>query len=95
MKTHPWMRGCALLCLALWLTGCAPRQVVRTETVEVKVPVHVALPAELTTPVDEPDLPAGPVAGQDVSDLVTALRVALRLANAKIQTIGAMQPTPP
>lgn len=38
-----------LLCLSLCLASCASKPV-RTQTVEVKVPVYVALPTELLRP---------------------------------------------
>jgi len=65
---------------------------VKPEAVEVRVPVYVRLPAELTEPVTEPGLPAGPVTNADLADWADALREALRHANGKLARVRALQP---
>lgn len=88
-------RGAALLCLALSLTACAGKPIVRTETVEVKVPVLVALDPALTAAEPEPDLPAGAVINDDVAALVDALRTWGRAAYGKLAKIAELQPRGP
>jgi hypothetical protein len=65
---------------------------VKPEAVEVRVPVYVHLPAELTEPVTEPALKPGPVTNADLADWADALREALRHANGKLSRIRALQP---
>lgn len=88
-------RGAALLCLALSLTACAGKELVRTETVEVKVPVFVALDPALTAVDPEPDLPPGAVTNEDVGNLVDALRAWGRAAYGKLARIAELQPQGP
>ena len=83
-------RGLALAFLGLSLTACAGN--VKPEAVEVRVPVYVRLPAELTEPVSEPALRDGPVTNADLADWADALREALRHANGKLRRIEALQP---
>lgn len=64
----------------------------KPEAVEVRVPVYVQLPAELTEPVTEPALRAGPVTNADLADWADALREALRHANGKLSRVRALQP---
>jgi hypothetical protein len=93
--------GLKLLCLLLLLTGCSatPKRcepIVRTETVEVDVPVFVALPEALTAPVAEPDAPSGGVmTNEDLVDWLEALRAALREANSKLAAVRSKQPESP
>ena len=84
--------GLLLSCLTLLLTGCASTQVVKTETVEVKVPVFVALPSELTNSVLVPYLAAGPATNDAIVDLCERRAVALRLANDQLSKILSLQP---
>lgn len=72
------------LCLPLLLSGCAT-EAVRTETVTVEVPVYVPLPAELTEPVPYPAVQVR--VWDDVVQLAEELKVALKLANAKLKAI--------
>ena len=88
---HPLARGLLLASLTLSLTACAGKAV-KPEAVEVRVPVYVKLPAELTEPVTEPSLRAGPVTNADLADWADALREALRNANGKLRRIEALQP---
>lgn len=62
--------GAALVFLMPWLTSCASsgKPIVRTETVEVAVPVIVAVPRELTSVPPEPVLPAGPLVNEDLAN---------------------------
>jgi hypothetical protein len=46
------------VCLLAFLPACASKPTTRTETVEIRVPVYVPVPAELTREVAEPKLPA-------------------------------------
>lgn len=80
-----------LACLTLSLAACGTKPV-KPEAVEVRVPVYVKLPAELTEPVTEPALRAGPVTNADLADWADALREALRHANGKLRAIGRLQP---
>jgi type IV pilus biogenesis protein CpaD/CtpE len=88
---HPLPRGLLLACLTLSLAACASKPV-KPEAVEVRVPVYVRLPAELTEPVTEPVLKAGPVTNADLADWADALREALQHANGKLARIRALQP---
>lgn len=90
-EIHPLHRGLAPAFLALLLTACAGNAV-KPEPVEVRVPVYVKLPSELTAPVDEPTLPAGHVTNAMLADWADALRAALVEANAKLRRIEALQP---
>lgn len=88
---NPLLRGAALSSLALSLTACGTKPV-KPEAVEVRVPVYVKLPSELTAPVTEPRLPSGAVTNADLADWADALRAALSEANAKLRRIEALQP---
>lgn len=91
--TKPLLRGAALLSLTLLLGACASKEpLIRTETVEVKVPVLVRLDPKLTTVPPEPDLPAGPVTNDNVASLVDALRAWGRDMAGKLRRIEALQP---
>jgi len=73
--------------------GCASKEpLVRTETVEVKVPVYVRLDPKLTAVPAEPDLPAGPVTNDDIASLVDALRAWGRDMAGKLRKIEGLQP---
>ena len=76
------------------LAGCGSAEpIIRTETVEVNVPVYVPLPVELTTPVAEPAPPARDgFDGEALVDWVERLRAALREANAKLAGVRSKQP---
>ena len=79
----------------LLLTGCSAttEPIIRTETVDVQVPVYVALPEALTAPVAEPAPPARDgFDGEALVDWVERLRAALREANAKLAKIREAQP---
>lgn len=80
------------LCLLLSLTACAPKAIVRTETVEVATPVIVRVPPALTRVEPEPDLPPGPVDNNDVADLVDALRAWGRDMAARLGKIAGLAP---
>jgi hypothetical protein len=88
---HPLPRGLLLACLTLSLAACASKPV-KPEAVEVRVPVYVRLPAELTEEVAKPQLKAGPVVNEDIADLADARGLALDEANAKLRRIRALQP---
>lgn len=89
---HPLARGLLLASLTLSLTACVDKRAVKPEAVEVRVPVYVRLPAELTEPVTEPELKPGPVTNADLADWADALREALRHANGKLARVRALQP---
>ena len=94
-----------MLCLLLWLTASCAKPLVRTETVEVQVPVVVALDPALTTPAPEPALPrracTDPANGKatlcngTLPDYVDALRAWGRGLEAQLAAILALQPDPP
>ena len=77
-----------LACLIL-LCACS-RQVVRTETVQVKVPVYVALPTELLRPcaVDMPVTWTNGALAQYAIDL----RACLATTNDRLNRIKGLQP---
>lgn len=75
-----------LLFLPLLLAGCA-KTVVRTETVEVKVPVTVPLPAELTAPIAHPSFPADPVTNKAKDDYLFELQNALKRYKVRLDAI--------
>jgi hypothetical protein len=88
---HLLLRGALPAFLILSCGACATKPSVRTETVEVKVPVYVPVPAELTREVAAPVLPAAATNG-DLADYADALRAALNAANAKLREIAGLQP---
>lgn len=88
---NPLPRGLLLACLTLSLAACASKPV-KPEAVEVRVPVYVRLPAELTEPVTVPALKPGPVTNADLADWADALREALQHANGKLARVRALQP---
>ena len=96
MTTRTYMLGVArkspfrflsLLLVPMLLGACAANPVVRTQTVEVKVPVIQPIPKELTQPVPEPQLRSSDNGG--LATYVLALQDALRQANAQLKAIEA------
>jgi hypothetical protein len=84
-------RGLVLACLLLSLTSCANKpQNVRTETVEVAVPVIVGVPDALTEVPAEPVLPAGELTNADVADHLDALRAWGRGLAGKLREIAGL-----
>ena len=93
-----------LACLLLSLTSCSRTPIVRTETVEVPVPVLVPLKPDLTAQVPEPAYPprrcVDPVNGRatvcngDVADYIDALRAWGRGGFSKLRAILELQPKP-
>lgn len=81
------------LCLLAFLPACASKGTTRTETVEIRVPVYVPVPAELTREVAEPKLAADPT-NADLADWADALKAALREANGKLREVAGLQPAP-
>jgi len=92
--------------LLLSLTACSgQRQIVRTETVEVKVPVYVPLPGALTALDAEPPPPprrcTDPQAGlptvcnKDAADYLEAVRAWGRAGWGRVADIGKLQPAEP
>ena len=78
---HPIARHCligALLLVLISLNGCGRTPIVRTETVEIKVPVKPDIPAEVLQEcvVDFPR-PASPTIG-DLADLAERQRIELK-----------------
>lgn len=88
---HPLLRGAACLFLLAFLPACASKPTTRTETVEIRVPVYVPVPVELTAEVAEPVLAAEPT-NADLADWVDALKAALREANARLREVAGLQP---
>ena len=92
------------LCLALSLTACA-KPAIRTETVEVKVPVFVALPTEFFKPCMVPDphnpvrlivfnptaLP-DPLTNGTLALYTINLRTCLATADGRLNRIKGLQP---
>lgn len=88
------MSVCLLAFLSVSATsGCASKPTTRTETVEIRVPVYVPVPAELTREVAEPKLAADPT-NADLADWADALRAALREANSRLREVAGLQPAP-
>ncbi|MDQ8050708.1 hypothetical protein [Luteibacter sp.] len=87
------LRGAALLSLPLLCVACKTCEpVVRTETVEVKVPVLVRLDPKLTARPAEPRLKAGPVTNDDLANLIDELRAWGRGLAGKLAKIEGLQP---
>lgn len=82
---HPLARRClilALLCVPFFLIACAKPPLVRTETVEVKVPVRPDIPAEILAPCRPTiSLPVDPTVG-DLEVWAEELALALSRCNA-------------
>lgn len=98
-------RGAAVLCLLLSLTACASRPAVRTETVEVRVPVVVSVPDELVAQEPEPRaerLPPGQtscppgappaLANCDLLDLIDRLKAWGRQGWCRVERVGNLGP---
>ena len=88
--TRKCVLGLPLLCLPLWLTACAPAPIVKTQTAEVKVPVYVALPSELTSDCPMPAFPDALTNGTLV-DYTLSLQACLRTDIDKLGKIRALQ----
>jgi hypothetical protein len=88
------LHGLASLCLALSLTSCAGNKPenVRTETVEVAVPVIVDVPDALTAQEREPQLPAGDLVGEDLAEFIETLRAWGRTGWCRVELIGNLGP---
>ena len=82
-------RGLTYLYLALSLTACA-KPAIRTEAVEVKVPVYIALPTDLLRPCFV-DTPAMWTNGALV-EYAIQIKVCLAASNDKLMRIKALQP---
>lgn len=85
-------RGAALACLLVFATSCANKPIVRTQTVEVEKPVIVDVPAGMTTQEPEPQLQAGDVVNNDLTDYIDALKAWGRLAYCKLEKIANLGP---
>lgn len=81
-----------LWCLILSCGACATKPIVRTETVEVKVPVYVAIDQRLTTQEAEPKLAGNVVTNDDLAAYVDALKAWGRAAYGKLAKIAELQP---
>lgn len=68
------LRGAALAFLLASLTSCAGKEIVRTQTVEVKVPVTVPVDERLTNVAPEPKVPAGQLVNDDMAEVIKALQ---------------------
>lgn len=89
------LRGAVLACLLASLASCANKPIVRTETVEVKVPVVVGVPATLTAVRPEPTLPAGEVTNDDMVQLIDALKAWGRGMVGQLREIAGLAPPAP
>lgn len=65
---------------------------VRTETVEVKVPVLVALDPALLVPCSQPSLPEGQLVVEDLFEFLEGYKIALTACNLQLESIQALQP---
>jgi len=74
----------------LALCGCSPKVAVRTETVTVRTPVYVALPAELLRTCDV-SLPQ-PLTNGLLVEYAAGLQVCLGATNDKLTRIRTLQP---
>lgn len=90
MKIKTLPHGLASLCLVALLTSCASKSTVRTETVEVAVPVIVAVPSELTDVPAEPVLPAGVLVNDDLANDRDAWRAWGRELAKKLREIATL-----
>lgn len=95
MRTKRMRRGAALACLPayLLLAACSPAPVVRTETVQVKVPVIQPVPAALTAEVPVPVLQGSTNA--DLAAWAFALKQAVEDANARLRATAGIAPAKP
>ena len=75
------------------LASCA-RTVVKTETVEVKVPVVVGLPAELTAPIPHPMFPQDPVTNKVKDEYLFELQNVVNRYKVRLDAIRAASPPP-
>lgn len=73
------------------MTACASDPAVRTETVEVKVPVVVSVPDALVEQEPEPQLPAE-VVNEDLAELIEQLKAWGRQGWCRIERIGNLGP---
>lgn len=87
------LHGGALLCLVLSLTACKTCEpIVRTETIEVKVPTYVALRADLMRVEPEPVKPSGTITNADLVDDRDAWRAWGRGLAEQLRKIAELQP---
>lgn len=73
MRIKTPLTGLVLLCLLVLQASCAEQPIVRTHEVVVKQPVIVAVPAQLTRPIETPQLADKPT-NADVAHYVLILR---------------------
>lgn len=81
-----------LLLPLMLLAGCA-RTVVRTETVEVKVPVITQLDPKLTAPIPHPVFPKDPVTNKAKDDYLFELQNVVKRYKDQLDAIRATQAT--
>ncbi len=93
MKHRPAKHSCKLmlgLCALALLSGCASslpkKAIVRTETVEVFVPVTVAVPEPFTKPCPQPRLPET-VTVKAMADMIAMQDNSLTVCNAQLDDI--------
>lgn len=86
--------GAVLACLIALLPACAGKPLVRTETVDVKVPVAVALPSALTKPVDDMPVPT-PLTNDGLAGVAEGEKCRKIAANCQIEKIEDAQPGDP
>lgn len=75
--------------------GACTKTVVRTETVEVKVPVITPVPAELTAPIPHPPFPALPLTNKAKDDYLFELQNVVNRYKVRLDAIRALPPPPP
>ena len=82
--------------LTLLLVSCAKPSTVRVETVTVKVPVTVALSAELLAPIDdEPVIPVGVLSNEVLADVALSCAAYKTRVHNRMAAIRREQPKQP
>lgn len=77
------------LCLMLLCVACS-KPAVRTESIEVKTPVYVAMPTDLLSPCTV-DMPAT-WTNSTLADYALRLQVCVRVDTDKLERIRKLQP---
>lgn len=77
------------------LTSCAAKEIVRTETVTVEVPVVVGVREDLTRVPPEPQLPPGDLVNDDLAQAIEALRAWGRGMAKQLREIAGLAPAEP
>jgi len=92
-RINPLRHGAAFAFLAASLLGCASKPV-QTRTEFVDRPVSVAVPAVLTTPVEDAPVP-DPLTNDGLAGVAEGEKCRKTLANCQLERIEALQPGGP